>query len=287
MSDIYHTANELGRAADAAKSDDERIKLYLAAWDVAPEPRFAWEGGTWIWNCLAGIYLKQKDYKAALDAARMSEQSHRGSENSNTMMLLGAILLDGYKDRAGAAACFRKADSLSEGRAFSGRPARYRALAKGMIASAKLTEDIEFRTSGNELPKTLLNKIRAECARGDALLDKQMPDKASKRFARALELLPEPIENWEAFTWIQAAIGDAFFQKGDWATSEDAFRQALKGPSGIGNPFIHLRIGQCAFESDRPAVAVDELLKAYMAEGEDIFAENGKYLDFLRANVEL
>jgi hypothetical protein len=56
----------------------------------------------------------------------------------------------------------------------------------------------------------------------------------------------------------------------------------------VGNPFLHLRRGEVALEQGDEDVATDELMRAYMAEGRDIFAtEDAKYLAFLSTRVAL
>ena len=53
-------------------------------------------------------------------------------------------------------------------------------------------------------------------------------------------------------------------------------------PDAIGNPFIHLRLGQCQFELGNPDRSADELMRAYMGGGPEIFGnDDPKYLEFL------
>ena len=59
-------------------------------------------------------------------------------------------------------------------------------------------------------------------------------------------------------------------------------------PGAAGNPFRHLRRGQVLFEQADYDAAADELMRAYMGGGLDIFAEEPpKYLDFLRARAHI
>ena len=64
------------------------------------------------------------------------------------------------------------------------------------------------------LEEKLHDKIRALCAKGDALVTERQFEKAFFCYRDALNLLPDPAEKWEAATWILAAIGDLYFAAG-------------------------------------------------------------------------
>jgi hypothetical protein len=102
----------------------------------------------------------------------------------------------------------------------------------------------------------------------------------------AYDVLPEPKIKWEAATWILAAIGDANFLGGDFVAGRDNLASAMHCPGAIGNPFLHLRLGQCQFELGLLDRAADELMRAYMGGGADVFDEDLKYLRFLATRAE-
>ncbi len=53
-----------------------------------------------------------------------------------------------------------------------------------------------------------------------------------------------------------------------------------------GNPFILLRLGQTYFELGNMKKAADELVRAYMGVGTEIFeGEDPKYFDLVRASI--
>jgi tetratricopeptide (TPR) repeat protein len=105
-------------------------------------------------------------------------------------------------------------------------------------------------------------------------------------YVDALNLVPDPPEEWEATTWILAAVGDLYFLAGNMGRSVTAFEDAVRCPGGLGNPFIHLRLGECYFELDNLDRAADELTRAYMGGGREIFQkENNKYLQFLATRI--
>ena len=62
----------------------------------------------------------------------------------------------------------------------------------------------------------------------------------------------------------------------------------MQCPQGLGNPYIHLRLGQLYCEQDNLDKAIDELTRAYMGGGLDIFLEDDpKYLEFLETKIKL
>jgi tetratricopeptide (TPR) repeat protein len=140
--------------------------------------------------------------------------------------------------------------------------------------------------NAHELNDETYANIRALCAKGDNLAESRQFELAFANYREALNLVPEPVEDWEATTWILAAIGDVYFLNDMFEKALGSFSDAVRCPGGLGNPFIHLRIGQCWFELGNRDRAVDELTRAYMGAGREIF-ENAdpKYLQFLGTRI--
>ena len=134
-----------------------------------------------------------------------------------------------------------------------------------------------------ELADDIYEGVKRLCATGDTAANRGDYHEAIGWYERALALLPSPVTQWEAATWIFAALADAKFSIGD---SEGALRsldRAMESPNSLGNPFLHLRRGQALFELGRKDEAANELARAYMLEDEDIFDdEDPKYLEFLK-----
>lgn len=73
--------------------------------------------------------------------------------------------------------------------------------------------------------------------------------KAISCFQEALDILPEPKEDWEAYLWLAGSIGDAHFMMGNYGKSLEFFRKCYN----IGetdNPFILLRLGENYLEME-------------------------------------
>jgi tetratricopeptide (TPR) repeat protein len=137
-----------------------------------------------------------------------------------------------------------------------------------------------------ELPEGLYEQVTDLCAEGDGLAGKGRWPEAIRRYHDAWALLPEPRIEWEAALWIQTAIADAHFLAGEFVLAREPLKLALLA-GGIGNPFVHLRRGQCLLELGERDEALQELARAYACGAREVFArENPKYLDALRGVLE-
>ncbi|MEC5384325.1 hypothetical protein VVD49_01250 [Uliginosibacterium sp. H3] len=133
------------------------------------------------------------------------------------------------------------------------------------------------------LPQSVHERITALSKEGDALADKTKYREAIEKYIAAFDLLPEPKTQWEACTWLLVAIGDANFLSKHYEYAQRALSDAMHCPNAIGNPFIHLRLGQSQFELGNKKRAADELARAYMGAGAEIFkTEDPKYFAFLK-----
>jgi tetratricopeptide (TPR) repeat protein len=140
----------------------------------------------------------------------------------------------------------------------------------------------------SELSDDLYQRIVALSEAGDALAADGAYADALKKYNEAWSLVPAPQQQWEASTWLLAASADAHFFLGNYAKMIPSLNFATTCPDGLGNPFIHLRLGQACFETGDLDRAADELMRAYMGDGEDAFAqEDPKYLAFLRTRAQL
>jgi tetratricopeptide (TPR) repeat protein len=137
-----------------------------------------------------------------------------------------------------------------------------------------------------ELDDGVHERIQALCADGDKLAGKGKYPEALKKYWAAWDLLPEPQTDWQAATWILGAVGDANFLGGDYVAGRDNLSMAMHCPDAIGNPFLHLRLGQCQFELGNLDGAADELARAYMGAGAEIFEDADKYFAFLKTRLK-
>jgi hypothetical protein len=138
-----------------------------------------------------------------------------------------------------------------------------------------------------ELAEQIHAEITRLCASGDELAEAGDYPGALEHYWQAWDLLPEPQTHWDAALWILTAIGDANFLGGDFVAGRDNLASAMHCPGAIGNAFVHLRLGQCQYELGNLDRAADELMRAYMGGGPDVFAnEDAKYVKFLQTRAK-
>jgi tetratricopeptide (TPR) repeat protein len=138
-----------------------------------------------------------------------------------------------------------------------------------------------------ELDEESAEEIRRLCSRGNDLAEEGRFAEALESYWAAWDHLPEPQTEWEAATWILAAIGDANFQQGNYEAGRDNLTMAMHCPAAIGNPFLHLRLGQCQFELGNFERAADELARAFLLGGSKLFdKDDPKYLTFIRSRLK-
>ena len=137
-----------------------------------------------------------------------------------------------------------------------------------------------------ELPDDVFARITDLCEEGNDFAEQESFSEALGVFQRAWDLLPEPAVQWQAATWILAALGDVYFLSSDYEAAREKLSLAMQAPAAIGNPFLHLRLGQVQFELGNEQRAADELARAYLQEGKRIFeGEDPKYLDFIKGKL--
>jgi len=131
-------------------------------------------------------------------------------------------------------------------------------------------------------------QITALSDEGNSLANSGQFELAKKKFFEALTLVPEPHTDWKAATWLYTALGDMHFHLRNYEKVMKCFTNAVQCPEGLGNPFVHLRLGQAFLEIGNPEKAADELTRAYMGAGLDIFLEDDpKYIEFLESKIKL
>ncbi|MBL3655158.1 tetratricopeptide repeat protein [Fulvivirga sediminis] len=139
-----------------------------------------------------------------------------------------------------------------------------------------------------ELDKNIHDHVTILCEEGDELAEQEDLKGALAKYWEAFDHLPEPQTLWEATTWVLTAIGDANFSGGDYKAGVDNLSYAMHCPKAIGNPFIHLRLGQCQLEQGNEKRAAEELTRAYAIAGSEIFEDDDpKYFEFLKSKIDM
>ncbi|MGK5060305.1 tetratricopeptide repeat protein [Janthinobacterium sp. LB2P49] len=124
-----------------------------------------------------------------------------------------------------------------------------------------------------DLPSNVSKQVDLLSEMGNDLADQGEFSQAAERWTQALDLLPPPQADWDAYTWLKASIGDALYQLANFCAAREALFDAVNGPDGQVNPFVHYRLGQTEVALKNEEAGIEELLKAYMLDGEEIFNE--------------
>ena len=158
-----------------------------------------------------------------------------------------------------------------------------RNLCQAVLAALIALASITLQAQDMELSDAIHKKVAQLSKEGDEQAEGGHYREAVEKYIEALDLLPEPKTDWEACTWLLAAIGDANFKSKNYEHARAALSDAMHCPGAIGNPFIHLRLGQSQFELGNMQRANDELARAYMGAGKEIFdQEDPKYFSHLK-----
>jgi len=158
-----------------------------------------------------------------------------------------------------------------------------------MTATAPPSPDRDAETvMPPELPDDVYERIETLSEAGNDLIDDDDPAGAESVWRQAIAMLPEPKADWEAYTWLNASIGEACYFQGHYADAAQVLFDALNGPQALDNPFIHYTLGKALWQlGDDPDRAIDALLRAYMLDGTEIFdGDEDEGADMLRLLIE-
>ncbi len=133
-------------------------------------------------------------------------------------------------------------------------------------------------SSTPSLAPTLTQAIKELCGQGYDDYDQRQFESALRLFYQAWLKLPKPQNNWREAGWVLTAIGDCYFRLHKYRQGCEALKSAIHCPDIQGNPFVHLRLGQCHFELGELVCARKHLKLAYDADTSSFDKESPKYL---------
>lgn len=129
-----------------------------------------------------------------------------------------------------------------------------------------------------------VNRLLVEAGK----LDRQNKvQQAVSMYEQAYQLIPEPKHASELAMAALCSIGELNYLQGKWNQAFQDFSEAVKCKEGLGNPQIHIRLGQLQYELGNMLRAEDELMRAYMGSGHVIFeGEDPKYYELISQYIE-
>lgn len=107
--------------------------------------------------------------------------------------------------------------------------------------------------------------------KADKQMDYSSYKKAWKLYEQALDLIPEPKEEHEIYLELMAAMGDVLISQGKNGEAMKLYTKIMRHPDADLNGFLHLRMGQIAYENGKMEYAEAELKRALELGGEELF----------------
>lgn len=130
-----------------------------------------------------------------------------------------------------------------------------------------------------DLEPELKEQVVALCQKGMEQAEIERFEPSNRSFSKVYELLPEPKEEWKAYTWLRASMADNYFELKLFKEALIFFQEAVeKDEDYKTNAFVRMRIGQCIFELEGESAALADLKLAYSMGGDEVFEdEYAKY----------
>jgi len=139
----------------------------------------------------------------------------------------------------------------------------------------------------DKLPDLVFGNVKAKAESGAQRIAEGKFREAYELLVEAIGLLPEPKSRWNAMGWLLVALGENAIQAGNYEAAARPLQDAMWCPGTIGNPWVHFRLGQVFFELDNEERATQELARAYMGAGQEIFeGHDPKYFELVKSVLE-
>jgi tetratricopeptide (TPR) repeat protein len=149
----------------------------------------------------------------------------------------------------------------------------------------------ELADPGKRVKKLLPKVFAAIKAKAEFAVERMNAndlESALDALQEALELIPEPKQRWNVTGWVLVAFGECFVRQGDFKLAAPPLQDSMICPGTLGNPWVHLRLGQARYELGEMDRAADELTRAYMGGDRDIFeGHDPKYFALLQQVLKL
>ena len=137
-----------------------------------------------------------------------------------------------------------------------------------------------------DLEPGLKEQVVELCQKGmeQAEIERYVP--SNRTFQKVYDLLPEPKQEWKAYSWLRASVADNHFELKEYAEALVLIEEVLEIDAEYKtNAYIRMRRGQCYLELKRADEAKVELKIAYEMGGEEIFED--EYARYLKLATQL
>jgi hypothetical protein len=103
---------------------------------------------------------------------------------------------------------------------------------------------------------------------------------SNRDLQKVYDLLPEPKNEWKAYSWLISIMADNHFEQEEYIASFEKLEEVFTlDAESTENAYLCLRRGQCALELEHDELAKQFLTRAFELEGKELFEdEHSKYL---------
>lgn len=151
-----------------------------------------------------------------------------------------------------------------------------------LLTAQSMSTRLEASRLPSKLPESVQKQVAIILTDSTSLIAKKDYRKAVESAVKAIEAIPESQEKHKEMVEILATIGEANFRAKAFEQARRALSDAMHFPGAIGDPWLHLRLGQAQLELGNHERAKDELARAAMGGGKEIFAsEDPKYWKYI------
>lgn len=135
----------------------------------------------------------------------------------------------------------------------------------------------------SEVNKALYSEIVSNVESGNKLSSSKSYESALKSYATALDMLPEPKNEWELYHWIAKCNCHAYLGLKDYINAKEWAHKATK-TKPPRDTYSLILLGVCLIETNEKDLAYESLKKAFDMGGSRAFqAVEKKYLDFVNS----
>lgn len=243
------------------KNFEASLKIYQQAIALLPEPKTEWNVYHLLYIALGEVYFFLGQYEQALTALNYGLPKSIGDAWFH--LRLGQVQFElAHTEQA--------KENLLKAYIISG------------YGIFKIEDKKYFDFVKKHFGKIVELKDKVDTLHHQAIFYTQQEEfeEAIKLYEQAINLLPHPKTEWNAHL-LYAALGELYFFMNQHEEALIALQNSL--PQSLGNSWFHLRLGQVQFELGNIERAKDELARAFMGEGYEIFAnEDKKYFEFVK-----
>ena len=302
--EIYGLMNDADKLLTEGKSDVSMEKIRLA-WKKLPDSKYDSALSSKILDEMVKALILEGNYDEAFeviqDLTLYMETNGQDANRATPYILHGINLLFACKPDLAKKAFYKAVKYGAVKKDFFGFPAIYFDIAKKKLIDNKEIMDLFYKEVASplifidsmeidQLSDEVSERIEILSRQGRNLYVEEEFQASLKVLKEALALIPQPHKLYLEAFWLEIFIGECYFSLKEFKQSLAHFFNAKRNieTNTHEHPMLMLRLGELYFELDRFNEAKEFLLKAYEAEGEEIFeTEEEKYFNFLKDNVVL